>query len=108
MDKQLHKAQEWFFNLFIFTTYVLIFLSGIGFSRSAPEYLEKMDYYVKIYISLFLVWRFHPFRGHYEFTNLDRKIAFHAGLLILTTSALNQYLATYVNNVKEKMRKSLT
>ena len=38
------------------------------------------------------MWRFNPLRTHYEFTDLDRKIAFSAGMFILTTTALNQYL----------------
>jgi purine-cytosine permease-like protein len=103
MDKQLQKAQEWFFDLFIISTYILLIFSAIGFSQSAPKYLEMLDYYIKIYISLFLVWRFNPLKSYYEFTNLDRKIAFHTGMLILTTSALNQYLEIFVNNVKEKL-----
>jgi hypothetical protein len=58
----------------------------------APKYLDIMDYYIRIYICLFLIWRFNPLRENYEFTKLDRKIAFSAGLFILTTTALNQYL----------------
>jgi hypothetical protein len=106
MDKQIHKAQELFFNLFIIITYILLILSAIGFSQMAPKYLETMDYYVKVYISLFLVWRFNPFRTHYEFTDLDRKIAFNAGMFILTTSALNQYLTSFINNAKINLHSS--
>jgi hypothetical protein len=51
-----------------------------------------MDYYVKIYVCLFLIWRFNPLRSNIQFTELDRKIAFSAGVFILTTTALNQYL----------------
>jgi hypothetical protein len=46
------------------------------------------------------MWRFNPLRTHYEFTDLDRKIAFSAGLFILTTTALNQYLLDIKNKVK--------
>jgi len=60
----------------------------------APVYLSNLDYYVRIYICLFLIWRFNPLRTKYEFTDLDRKIAFSAGVFILTTTALNQYLET--------------
>jgi hypothetical protein len=47
------------------------------------------------------MWRFNPLRTHYEFTDLDRKIAFSAGVFILTTTALNQYL----DSIKEYMKK---
>jgi hypothetical protein len=92
MIKTLHKWQERLFDLFIYSSYILIIISSLGLSQNAPKYLQYLDYYVRIYICLFLIWRFNPFRRYYEFTNLDRKIAFSAGLFILTTTALNKYL----------------
>jgi hypothetical protein len=94
---QLHRLQEILFNIFIVITYLLIIISSFGLSDSAQKYLKLLDYYIRIYVCLFLMWRFNPFRSYYEFTNLDRKVAFSAGLLILTTTALNQYL----NEIKE-------
>ena len=46
------------------------------------------------------MWRFNPLRSEYEFTDLDRKIAFSAGAFILTTTALNQYLIQLKEIVK--------
>ncbi len=100
MGKQLHKWQERFFDFFILISYFLIIISAFGLSRSAPKYLDVLDYYVRIYICLFLIWRFNPLRTYYEFTELDRKIAFSAGVFILTTTALNEYL----NYIKEKAK----
>lgn len=99
--EQLNKWQERMFDIIIYITYFLIILSSLGLSQSAPKYLQSLDYYVRIYICLFLMWRFNPLRTHYEFTNLDRKIAFSAGAFILTTTALNQYL----NYIKETAKK---
>ena len=90
---QLHKWQERLFDLIINITYFLIIISSLGLSETAPKYLQSLDYYIRVYICLFLMWRFNPLRTHYEFTNLDRKIAFSAGAFILTTTALNKYLA---------------
>jgi hypothetical protein len=101
IKSQLHRLQEILFNIFIVTTYSLIILSFLGLSQSAEKYLESLDYYVRIYICLFLIWRFNPFRSRYEFTDLDRKIAFSGGLLILTTSALNTYLSDIKNIIKQ-------
>ncbi len=98
--QQLHNWQENFFNIFIYVSYILVILSAFGLSQSAPEYLKSLGYYIRIYICLFLIWRFNPFRRHYEFTNLDRKIAFSAGLFILTTTALDQYLNIITDKIK--------
>jgi hypothetical protein len=102
MIKILHKWQERLFDLFIYSTYILIIISALGLSESAPKYLDYLDYYVRIYICLFLIWRFNPFRSYYEFTNLDRKIAFSAGLFILTTTALNQYI-DYIKQIPKML-----
>ena len=86
--KTLHKYQELGFDILIISTYILIFLYVSGISRSAKSHLDTIDKYVRIYICLFLMYRFNPFRTNYEFTSLDRKIAFSAGLFIFTSSVL--------------------
>jgi hypothetical protein len=90
--KSLHNWQEKLYDVIIYLTYILMILSAFGLSQTAPKYLQSLDYYVRVYICLFLIWRFNPLRSHYEFTDLDRKIAFSAGVFILTTTALNQYI----------------
>lgn len=100
-----HKIHEGIFNITIFISYTLFFLSAIGFSSNTPEYLKTFDYYLRIYICLFLILRFNPYRKHMlwfhnnkfdKFDELDRKIAFNAGIFILTTSVINNY----VNEIK--------
>jgi cytochrome c biogenesis protein CcdA len=99
LNKELYKFQDFWFNIFIVTTYSLYILFAVGIFKSAPQYLETLDYYVKIYISLFLLWRFNPFRT-INFTELDRKISFSAGVFLFTTSAINQILVKYLNSAK--------
>lgn len=87
-QKTIHEYQEFGFDLFISLTYVLLFLYFSGISNEAKTRLDTIDKYIRIYICLFLIYRFNPFRGTSEFTSLDRKIAFSAGLFIFTTSFL--------------------
>lgn len=87
----LHNMQEGFFDIIIFITYFLIILATLGISQYAPKYLNDLDYYVKIYVSLFLIFRFNPFI-HLKFTGLDRKIAFTSGIFIITTTVIAKYL----------------
>ena len=61
MDK-LTSFQNNAFTLIIIATYLIYILSAIGITKAAPTYLDDFDYYVKIYISLFLLWRFNMFR----------------------------------------------
>jgi len=98
--QQLHKWQDRLFTIFIYVSYMLMILSAFGLSEAAPKFLQSLDYYVRIYICLFLIWRFNPLRSNYVFTDLDRKIAFTAGVFILTTTALNQYVEELKSAVK--------
>ena len=97
----LYNIQSILFNIFIFLSYLLLFVSALGLSENVLIYLSKVSYYVRIYICIFLIWRFNPFRDHYEFTDLDRKIAFSAGLFILSTT----FLQKYIDNAKERAQK---
>jgi hypothetical protein len=98
LNKKLYNFQ---YNLFIFITYLSWFLYiiiALGLSINAPEYLYVLQYYIKIYISLFLVLRFNPFIN-IEFTKLDKKIVFSAGLFLLATTAINELINSYLNKI---------
>ena len=98
--KKLNDFQERIFDIFIYFSYFIIIISFLGFSNTSPKIFETIDYYIRIYICLFLIWRFNPLRKIDNFTDFDRKIAFSAGLFIITTSALNQYLVYFKENIK--------
>ncbi len=109
IKKELYNFQYLAFNSFIISSYILIFLTTLGLSKNAVDYLNLIDYYIRIYICLFLIYRFNPLRK-IEFNELDRQIAFSAGLFLLTTSALNNYiiiLQTYmldfIKSIKNKV-----
>jgi hypothetical protein len=100
----VQSAHEKFFTAVLFVSYILIFVSFFGLSNSAPEYLARLDYYIRVYTCLFLIWRFNPFRTLDKFTELDRKITFSAGLFILTTTALNNYVVMINDKVRNIIR----
>ncbi len=100
MNYELYKIQSQAFSFIMYLTWVLYFIILLGLSANAPEYLSSLQYYVKIYVSLFLVIRFNPFRYH-RFTELDAQIAFSAGMFLLTTSAIDKLLITYLKEVRD-------
>ena len=101
-NKELHKFQYQAFNIITFLSFVLYFIIASGVSSSAPEYLGTLQSYTKLYVSLFLILRFNPFR-RVRFTTLDAKIAFSAGMFLLATTAINTILMNYLNTIKTKL-----
>jgi len=91
-NPKLTAFQNYAFNITAYITYVLLTLSFIGISENAKSVLNTVDYYLKIYVCLFLIWRFNPFYTLENFTDLDRKIAFTSGIFLITTTALNTYI----------------
>lgn len=101
-SKTLHSFQQKIFTFVIILSWLLYGLIAFGISSSAPIYLNNLQYYTKIYVSLFLLLRFNPFRK-VKFTELDRKIAFASGVFLLGTTAINSILVKYLPNIKTQL-----
>lgn len=94
-QKIIHQLQMKAFDAVSIITVVLYIAIVFGLWSSAPEYLGDLQYYVKIYVALFLIYRFNPFR-HVKFTSLDRRIAFSAGVFLLGTSLLQTLFPVFI------------
>ena len=94
---EFYQFQETIFNIFIAISWLLLLLTLTGVLNDYPDVFNSVTFYMKIYICLFLIWRFNPIRQFVvnkstTFTSLDRKIAFSAGLIVLNTTAIREYL----------------
>lgn len=101
-SKTLHTFQQKVFTFVIGLSWIFYVLIALGLSTTAPMYLNDLQYYTKIYVSLFLLFRFNPFRK-VKFTELDRKIAFASGIFLIGTTAINSILVTYLTNIKNTL-----
>jgi hypothetical protein len=102
-----HQFQETVFNIFIAISWVLLILTFTGVFNEYPQAFDKVAFYMRIYICLFLIWRFNPLRQFFVkkpiiFTSLDRKIAFSAGLIILSATAIREYLYYITSNTTKQ------
>jgi len=100
---EFYTFQHNFYTIVVYITWILYFAIALGISVNAPEYLNTLQSFMKIYISLFLIYRFNPFR-QVTFTDLDVKIAFNAGWFLLTTTVVGSILQTYIDQIKNYLR----
>jgi len=98
----IHKFQSEAFSFILYLTWFLYFVIAFGLSANAPQYLNDLQYYVKIYVSFFLILRFNPFR-RVKFTELDGKIAFSSGIFLLATTAVDKILMNYLQSIKQHL-----
>ena len=106
MADKILKTQEKLFDYYIYLTYIVIFASFFGLSYLTVDtsYLDKL---VKVYISLFLIWRFNPYNGNHKFSSFDSKIAFNAGIFLLATTVLDTYITNEKHYAKRLLKSNL-
>ena len=80
----------------LYTTYVLYFMSYIGFYSLAPQYIQLLDEILKIYVGLFLVIKFNPIFKH-KFDSFDKDIAFSSGIIILLSTTFTTIISKYIS-----------
>ncbi len=95
MSQFLHSMQNILFDIALIIWFVLLVLTYFQLVESAPYYLDLVNTVIKIYISLFLLWRFNDFRK-VEFTSLDKKIIFNGALYLFFSTVLVEII---VNNL---------
>jgi len=100
----LTKLQSQLFDVILVITWIFYIIIVLGLSANAPDYLDDLQYYVKIYVSLFLIWRFNPFR-RVKFTYLDAKIAFNAGIFLMMTTFIGSFIEKYISDIQNIIRK---
>lgn len=94
-NKTIYNLELAFIKFFNFITKITILLFMVGFFKEPPISILKINYVIKIAIAFFLIYRFNSYRSNVVFTKLDRKVAYSAGVYILTISfidILNPYL----------------
>ena len=87
------------FHIVMIVTYVAYFLALIGMTVMSPTDIQWLDYFLKLYISLFLIWRFN-FLRKIKFNELDREIGFQAGVFLILTTIVNTATIAYLNSLK--------
>ena len=97
----LHTSAYLWTVTLIHITYAIVL---IGFVETEPAYLTTIEYYVKVYVSIFLIWRFNPYWHTVKFTETDRRIVYSAALFILTTSVLKHVIEQYRPQIKATVR----
>ena len=71
--------------------YVLVFL---GIIQYTPDIINNLNILIQLFVCVFLMIKFHPFRKH-ELKEFDSSIIFGSALFLLTNIGFTQYLTNY-------------
>ena len=102
MWDQLESFQNNALIYHAYLVYFIIFLTIIGIEIIEPKYMDTFNDWLKMYIALYLIYKFNSFRT-IKFTELDRRVVFTSGILLLSTTILNEmfnYFSNEINTLK--------
>lgn len=81
-----------------------LFFIFIGAVYINPELVELISNTVRLFVCLFLLFRFHPFKK-YTLHKYDGDVIFTAALFLLTNEVIEKYILTYKNNPEKSVIK---
>lgn len=84
----------------IVAIYILYILVVLGLSAIAPELLLGLDSILRVFICIFLLVRFNPFRGEVVYTKTDRLVVFNATLFLISSQGLTNSAQYILRNLK--------
>jgi len=97
-DKILDKIKKPVYLTIIGFIYLSYFLIFFGLFYINKKYIDIFSNLLLIFVCLFLILRFHPFRKH-ELREFDATIIFGSAVLLLTNAGLINIIANDISNV---------
>ena len=99
ISERIHSFLKYFSYIF----YTILIASYIGIGIAVPNIMMTVNNYLKVAFGFFLVYRFNSYRHHITFNELDKEVAFSAGMFILTTTVLDKYFS-YVTDATQRLK----
>ena len=101
-NKTIYNLEYNFITYFSYITKIVTFLFIVGFFNQKPSSFIEINFFIKVIIALFLMYRFNKYRENVVFTELDRKVAYSAGVYILIISFID-IIEHYVEQIRSKV-----
>lgn len=96
-----YEYTYFFLLYFLYFLYLALFL-GFGFIYDLKEYINTLNFVLRLYVCSFLIYRFHPFQKKTEFTSFDKQIVFSSAVFLLTTIGITEIFHLFRDITDEK------
>tara|TARA_Y100000816_G_C25747235_1_gene393061 strand:+ start:127 stop:477 length:351 start_codon:yes stop_codon:yes gene_type:complete len=95
-----NKADQLYENVFLYSinfSYVLYIFILFGVGGFAPQYLEILKGFLKIFVGTLLFIRYNPFTyKEKKFGEFDRKLVFSSSIFLLLSTAFISGIENYI------------
>ena len=100
------KHYQYVFFTATYLTYILYVLVYLGVWKNAPNYLNLLEYFFRIFVALVLIYFFHPF-AKTTFTTFHRRVVFTAAIYLLTSTTFSVFLKQ-ASEVKSRVMSNIS
>ena len=100
IDDLFEIIKKPFYIFLLVLLHVLYIGTYIGIIRYNVKYVDYLNIGVQLFICLFLIIRFHPFRKH-DLKEFDGDIIFGSAIYLLINLGLTEYVLHYLNNAMD-------
>jgi uncharacterized membrane protein (DUF485 family) len=104
------KLSEQIFLYSLNASFILYIIVLLGVGGYAPQYLETLKSFLRIYIGLLLVINYNPYTyTDRKFGEFDRQLVFSSGIFLLLTSTIISSIESYIQyNAKNIISNSIS
>jgi len=94
---KITKVNEIFFLYSLRASFILYIIVLLGVGGFAPQYLEQLKSFLRIYIGSLLVIYYNPITyNERKFGEFDRQLVFSSGIFLLLTSTIIASIEGYL------------
>ena len=104
IEKTFENIKKPTYLLLVGTFYLLYIIAFLGIAYVNPTYITNVSLALQLFISLFLLYKFHPFREH-KLEHFDGTLIFASALILLTNTG---FISISEQQVLSKMKGALT
>jgi hypothetical protein len=89
-------------------TLIMLFIFMYGLVFNEPILFIQLNFLIKVIIGIYLIYKYNDFRSHktIQFTVLDKKICYSAGIYLLIFSFAD-VINSYFNKIREILKQQL-
>lgn len=91
LDDVFDKVKLPIFRASMFTIHISYIIVYFGIAAIDARYMNYLNIFIEVFVCLFLVARFHPFREH-KLHKYDATIIFGSAVLLLANLGANKFI----------------
>jgi len=80
--------------------YILLIITIFTTNQYAPEFLDEINIVIKLFICIFLIYRFNPYFGTNNFDEFDKTIVFDSAFYLLSTTLIINFIEIFKKKFK--------